>query len=100
MALRRILLSAVGALTVGLGAVSLLVGFSDSLPLRLLQGLAVFGAGAPLLRGATVLAMVSFAGWRDPESEREVEELGRRSQVLAARGAAALPERGEEDQDL
>jgi hypothetical protein len=43
---RRILVSAVAALTVGLGTVSLIAGFSDSFPVRLLQGIAVFGAGA------------------------------------------------------
>ena len=43
---RRILLSALAALTIGLGAVILIAGFSDSFPLRLLQALAIFGAGA------------------------------------------------------
>ena len=37
---RRILGSALAALTVGLGAASLIAGFSDSFPLRLLQGVA------------------------------------------------------------
>ena len=46
---RRILWSALAALTVGLGAVSLVAGFSDSFPLRLLQGLLVFAAGAVVI---------------------------------------------------
>ena len=49
---RRILFSALAALTVGLGAASLIAGFSDSFPLRLLQGLAVFAAGAVIIGGA------------------------------------------------
>ena len=44
--LRRILFAAVAALTIGLGAVSVVTGFSDSPPVRLLQGIAIFGAGA------------------------------------------------------
>ncbi len=81
---RRILVSALGALTVGLGAVSLIVGFSGSWPVRLLQGIAVFGAGAVVLGGAVVLAMVQLAGWRDPESEEDFEALVQRAERLAA----------------
>ena len=49
---RRVLLSAAAALVVGLGAVTLVLGFSDSFPLRVLQGLAVFAAGAVIIGGA------------------------------------------------
>jgi predicted Zn-dependent protease with MMP-like domain len=90
---RRILLSAVAALTVGLGAVSLIAGFSDSVAVRLLQGLAVFGAGAVILGGAVVLALVHLAGWRDPESEEEFEAIVQRAERLAAEGYdVAAPE--------
>ena len=82
--LRRILLSAVAALVIGLGAVSLIAGFSDSFPVRLLQGLAVFGAGAVIIGGAVVLALVRLAAWRDPESEREFEAIVQRAERLAA----------------
>ncbi len=82
--LRRILGSALAALAVGLGAVSLIGGFSDSFPLRLLQGLAVFGAGAVILGGAVVLVLVRLAGWRDPESEQEFERIVQRAERLAA----------------
>jgi predicted Zn-dependent protease with MMP-like domain len=81
---RRILLSALAALTVGLGAVSLVGGFSDSFPVKLMQGLAVFGAGAVILGGAVVLAMIRLAGWKEPESEEEFEALVQRSERLAA----------------
>jgi predicted Zn-dependent protease with MMP-like domain len=82
--LRRILISALAALTVGFGAVSLIGGFSDSFPVRLLQGLAVFGAGAAILGGAVVLAMLRMADWKDPESEAEFEALVERTERLAA----------------
>jgi predicted Zn-dependent protease with MMP-like domain len=72
------------ALTVGLGVVSLLTGFSDSFAVRLLQGLALFGAGAVVLGGAIVFVMVRLADWRDPESERDFEALVERTERLAA----------------
>jgi predicted Zn-dependent protease with MMP-like domain len=84
--IRRILLSAVAALTIGLGAVSLIAGFSESVPVRLLQGVAVFAAGAILIGGAVVLAMLHLAGWRDPESEEDFEALVQQAERLAADG--------------
>jgi predicted Zn-dependent protease with MMP-like domain len=84
---RRILLSALAALTIGLGAISLIAGFSDSFPVRLLQGIAVFAAGAVIVGGAVVLAMVRLAGWHDPESEIDFEALVLRTERLAAEGS-------------
>ena len=84
---RRILVSAVAALTVGLGLVSVAAGFSDSPPVRLLQGIAVFGAGAVLIGGVVVFAMIHLADWKDPESEEDFEALVQRAERLAARGA-------------
>jgi predicted Zn-dependent protease with MMP-like domain len=81
---RRILGSALAALILGLGAVSLIAGFSDSFPLRLLQGVAVLGAGAVIIGGAVVFVLVKLAGWRDPESEADFEALVERSERLAA----------------
>ncbi len=81
--LRRILLSALAALTIGLGAVSVIFGFSDSFPVRLLQALAVFAAGAVIIGGAVVLAMVRLADWRDPESEEDFEAIVERAERLA-----------------
>jgi predicted Zn-dependent protease with MMP-like domain len=83
---RRILFSALAALTIGLGAVSLLAGFSESVPVRLLQGLAVFAAGAVIIGGTIVLVMIRLAGWRDPESEQDFEALVQRAERLAAEG--------------
>jgi predicted Zn-dependent protease with MMP-like domain len=84
---RRILLSALAALTIGLGAVSLIAGFSASFPVRLLQALAVFGAGAVIIGGAVLLAMIRLAGWRDPESEDDFDAIVERSERLAAEGS-------------
>jgi predicted Zn-dependent protease with MMP-like domain len=82
--LRRILGSALAALTVGLGAASLIAGFSDSFAVRLLQGIAVFAAGAVVIGGAVVFVMIRLAGWRDPESEEDFEALVQRAERLAA----------------
>jgi predicted Zn-dependent protease with MMP-like domain len=92
---RRILGSALAALIVGLGAVSLLAGFSDSFAVRLLQGLAIFIAGAVIIGGAVVLVMIRLAGWRDPESEQDFDALVERSERLAAEGSW-----GEGDEEL
>ena len=96
---RRILLSALGALTVGLGAVSLIAGFSESPPVRLLQGIAVFGAGAVIVGGAVVLVMIRLAGWHDPESEIDFEALVLRTERLAAEGSWGDEEDYEDDDD-
>jgi predicted Zn-dependent protease with MMP-like domain len=96
---RRILLSALAARTIGLGAVSLIAGFSESFPVRLLQGIAVFAAGAAIVGGAAALAMIRLAGWRDPESEIDFEALVQRTERLAAAGSWGEEEDYDEDED-
>jgi len=97
---RRILLSALAALTVGLGAMSLIAGYSESPPVRLLQGIAVFGAGAVIVGGAVVLVMIRLAGWHDPESEIDFEALVQRTERLAAEGSWGENEDYEDDDGL
>jgi predicted Zn-dependent protease with MMP-like domain len=101
--IRRVLLSALAALTIGLGAASLIAGFSDSFPLRLLQGLAVFAAGAAIIGGAVVFVMIRLAGWKEPESEEDFEALVQRAERLAAEdswGDVEDYEGEDEDDDL
>jgi predicted Zn-dependent protease with MMP-like domain len=98
--LRRILVSALAALTVALGAASLIAGFSDSFPVRLLQGLAVFGAGAVIIGGAVVLTMIRLAGWREPESEVDFEAIVQRAERIAAGEAPDDTDYDLEDEDL
>ncbi len=108
---RRVLFSALAALTIGLGAVSLAEGFSASFPVRLLQGLAVLGAGAVIIGGVALLAIVHLAAWRDPESEEDFEALVQRAERLGAQDSwgdvedyeTGAPVHGpgqEEDEDL
>jgi predicted Zn-dependent protease with MMP-like domain len=82
---RRILFAAFAALALGVGTVSLFAGgFSNSVIVRLLQGIAVFGFGAVVIGGVIVLGLVHLAGWKDPESELDFEALVQRSERLAA----------------
>jgi predicted Zn-dependent protease with MMP-like domain len=96
---RRILISALAALTIGLGAVSLIFGFSDSFPVRLLQGLAVFGAGAAIIGGTVVLTMIRLAGWKDPVSDDEFDAIVERAERLAATDSWGDSEDYEGDDD-
>jgi predicted Zn-dependent protease with MMP-like domain len=81
--IRRIVVSALAALVVGLGVVSLIAGVSDTFPFNLLEGIALFGAGAVILGGAVVFVLVRLAGWRDPESEDDFDALVERTEWLA-----------------
>jgi predicted Zn-dependent protease with MMP-like domain len=79
-----VLFAASAALIVGLGLTSLVVGFSDSWLLRLIQGLLVFSAGVVIVGGVAAFVMLRLAGWQDPESEEEFEALVLRAEELAA----------------
>jgi predicted Zn-dependent protease with MMP-like domain len=87
---RRVLLAAVGALSIGLGAVTLFTGFSAEPAVRIIQALAVFAAGAAIIGGGVVLALVYLAGWRgeggELQSEEEFEAIVERAERLAAQG--------------
>jgi predicted Zn-dependent protease with MMP-like domain len=94
---RRILFSALAALTVGLGAISLVAGFSESFPVRLLQGVAVLAAGVVIIGGTVLAVMIRLAGWKDPESEIDFDAIVERAERLAADGAERTLE--DDDQD-
>jgi predicted Zn-dependent protease with MMP-like domain len=96
---KRILIAAGAALIVGLGGVSLIVGFSQSFPVRVLQGLAVFGAGAVIIGGAAVALMIRLAGWRDPISEAEFDAIVDRAERLAAHDSWGDSEDYEDDDE-
>jgi predicted Zn-dependent protease with MMP-like domain len=81
---QRILIAALAALIIGLGGVSLIAGAAQSFPLRVLQGLAVFAAGAVIIGGVVVLVLIRLAGWRDPVSDDEFDAIVERAERLAA----------------
>ena len=95
---RRVAFAGVVALAFGLGVVSVGVGFSDSLPLKIVQVIAVFAAGAVVLGGAVVLVLTRLGGWEHPRSEDEFEALVQRAEQLAAAGEP-LEEPEEDDPD-
>ena len=93
MPLRRSLLAALLALSLGLTAVVLMQGgFSDRWALRVAQVVAVIVVVAGLLAGVAAMVGVRLAGWRDPESEEDFEQLVLRTEQLARDGTAAEPD--------
>jgi len=92
---RRIIGAAALSLSLGLAVVVLAQGFSSSFPLRLLQGAALFVAGAVVVGIPAMLIALRLADWRDPESERDFERVVRRSERLARDGLAAEPDEAE-----
>src|SRR5919206_2287247 len=92
---RAILGSAAVALCLGLAFITLMQGFSASYPLRLVQGVALFGAGALVLGFPLVWLALRMADWRDPGSEHEFERIVQRSERLARDGLAVEPREDE-----
>jgi predicted Zn-dependent protease with MMP-like domain len=89
---RRILFSAGVSLALGLSFIALAQGFSTSFPIRVLEGIALFVTGAAVIGGGAIWIGLRLAGWRNPESEEEFEQVVRRSERLAREGLAAEPE--------
>ena len=89
---RRVMLSALVALAVGLAAVGLLGGFSVSTPVRLMQGI-VLVVLAILVIGALMMSLgLRLAGWSEPESEAEFERIVQESERLAREGVSPEPD--------
>ena len=80
------------ALSLGLVAIAVLQGgLSSSLPLRLLEGIAIFVVCTVLLGAIVTLVMGRLADWREPASEADFEAVVRRSERLARTGVYAEP---------
>jgi predicted Zn-dependent protease with MMP-like domain len=93
--LRRAGVAALIALSVGLVAVVVGQGFSTIGAVRALEDVALGLIVAAILMGGAALVAVRMAGWRDPASEREFEQLVRHSEELAREGLVADPSEGE-----
>ncbi|MDQ6749142.1 MAG: metallopeptidase family protein [Actinomycetota bacterium] len=93
--LRRIVVAAGIALSLGLAFIALVHGFSNAFPLRVLEGVAVFVAGACVIGAPMVWLALRLADWRDPESEEEFERVVVRSERLARDNLAVEPDEGE-----
>jgi predicted Zn-dependent protease with MMP-like domain len=81
-------------LALSLGLVVLVVGqgFSSIGVVRALEDVALGVIVAAALMGAVAFVAVRMAGWRDPESETEFDEIVRHSERLAREGLAVDPD--------
>jgi predicted Zn-dependent protease with MMP-like domain len=83
------------ALALGLVTIVVGQGFSTIGAVRALEDIALGVIVAAVLMGAAAFVAVRLAGWRDPESESEFEEIVRNSETLARQGLAVDPEESE-----
>jgi predicted Zn-dependent protease with MMP-like domain len=88
---RRVAFASLLAICAGLVVVIVGQGFSTIGAVRLIEQVAVGVMVLAALAGAGAFIAVRLAGWRDPESEAEFEELVRHSEDLAREGLAADP---------
>jgi predicted Zn-dependent protease with MMP-like domain len=89
----RILGAAGASLSLGLAFIALAQGLSPSLPLRILELVALFAAGGLLLAAPLLWLGLRVAGWH--ESEPAFEKRVQLSERLARDGLAPEPEEGE-----
>jgi predicted Zn-dependent protease with MMP-like domain len=90
--LRRVGAAALIAMSVGLIVLVVGQGFSSVGVVRALEDVALGVVVAAALLGIVAFVAVRMAGWRDPESETEFEEIVRQSEELAREGLAPIPE--------
>jgi predicted Zn-dependent protease with MMP-like domain len=93
--LRRVGVAALIAMSVGLVVLVVGQGFSSIGVVRALEDVALGVVVAAALMGTVAFIAVRMAGWRDPESETEFEEIVRQSEELAREGLAPIPEEAE-----
>jgi predicted Zn-dependent protease with MMP-like domain len=80
------------ALSLGLVVIVIGEGFSTIGAVRVLEDIALGVIVAAAVIGLAAFVAVRMAGWRNPESETEFEQLVRRSERLAREGLAVDPE--------
>jgi predicted Zn-dependent protease with MMP-like domain len=93
--LRRAGVAALVAMSVGLVVLVVGQGFSSIGVVRALEDVALGVIVAIVLMGSVAFVAVRLAGWRNPESESEFEEIVRYSERLAREGLVVAPEEAE-----
>src|ERR1700692_510179 len=93
--LGRVGVAALIALSLGLVVIVVGQGFSSIGVVRAVEDVALGLIVAAVLMGAAAFVGVRLAGWRDPESETEFEEIVRHSEELAREGLAVDPDENE-----
>src|SRR5580692_3172007 len=81
--LRRVGMAVLIAMSIGLVVLVVGQGFSSIGVVRALEDIALGVVVAAALMGSVAFVAVRLAGWRDPESESEFEEIVRQSERLA-----------------
>jgi predicted Zn-dependent protease with MMP-like domain len=92
---RRAGVAAIIAMSVGLVVLVVGQGFSSIGVVRALEDVALGVLLAAVLMGGVAFVAVRMAGWRDPESESEFEEIVRNAELLAREGLAVAPDEHE-----
>jgi predicted Zn-dependent protease with MMP-like domain len=90
--LRRIGLAALIALSLGLVVIVLGEGFSSDGAVRAVEDLLLGIAAIAILTAIAASIAVRLAGWQQPESEEDFEEIVRRAERLSREGLAVDPE--------
>ncbi len=93
--LRRIGLAALVALSLGLVVIVVGEGFSSDGAVHAIEDLVLGIAAIAILTTIAASIAVRLAGWRNPESEEEFEEIVRRAERLGREGLAADPDEAE-----
>jgi predicted Zn-dependent protease with MMP-like domain len=93
--MRRVGVAALVALSIGLVTIVVGQGFSSVGAVRALEDVALGVIVAAVLMGGAAFVAVRLAGWRDPESESEFEEIVRHSEALARDGLVVDPDENE-----
>jgi len=89
---RRIAFAAAVALCAGLTLVVVLQGFSIDPTVKAVEAVAVLVTAATVVFGGAITIALRMAGWREPESEEDFEQVVLRAERLAREGVAADPE--------
>jgi predicted Zn-dependent protease with MMP-like domain len=92
---RRVAVAAALALSLGLVTLVIGQGFSTIGIVRAVEEIALGAIVVAAIAGAAAFVAVHLAGWHDPESEDEFEELVRHSEELAREGLVVDPEEAE-----
>jgi predicted Zn-dependent protease with MMP-like domain len=87
--------AAIIAMSLGLVVLVVGQGFSSIGAVRALEDIALGVLLAAVLMGAVAFVAVRMAGWRDPESESEFDEIVRNAELLAREGLAVDPDEHE-----
>jgi predicted Zn-dependent protease with MMP-like domain len=93
--IRRVGVAALVALSLGLVTIVVGQGFSSVGVVRALEDVALGVIVAAVLMGGAAFVAVRLAGWRDPESESDFEEIVRHSEALARDGLVVDPDEAE-----